>query len=116
MNKIIKTKASELHQEKTGSQEELTDEDIEKYKNEIRNERYISEPQSLDDLYFKIKNNNIEVEASEGRVFKSDELIKLISEVAGEEKTINHITRSCGLRKKVKELIEIEAIKNKLPE
>ena len=109
----IKTKINELHQKETTTQQELTDEDIEKYKNEIKNEHYINQTESLSDLYFIIKNNNITIEGSDGHIFKLIELIRLITEMAGGEKAINYITRSCGLKDKVKKLIEIEAIKIK---
>ncbi len=111
--KTIETKVRELHQEETTTQEELTDEDIERYKNEIKNEHQINQAESLNDLYFIIKNNNITIEGSDGHIFEPGEIIKLITEVAGGEKTMDYITRSCGLREKVRELIKIDAIKNK---
>ncbi len=80
---------------------------------EISDEVTIAGAQDIRGLLKNIAQEKISATGSDGHVYSPDELIGIINDVVVGKKVPRYITSSMGLRRKVQELLDIEAIKNR---
>lgn len=113
MDKKIKQSIARLKKLQSGSDEPISQEDEEKTIKEVLTEKSIKGSDNINDLRKHIIKDNISISGSDGYIYSPNELVGIINDVLAGQKTLRHITSSMGLRKKVQEILEIEAIKNK---
>lgn len=111
VNRQIKDRIAKLNHLQTGSEDYLSKDEEIVILNEISTENTIKNAEDIGDLCKKIAHNKISLTGSDGYIYSSEQLIDLVHEVASGQKTLNYLTSTMGLRKKVQEILETEAIK-----
>lgn len=113
MDEKTKELVTKLYQAETGSDQIPDDNLIEEYKQNINNEKIIAGSNSFRELYKNLDQYQIQIKGSDGYIYDTSTIIKLIVDITDGKKSLNYLTRSLGLRDKVQELLDIETIKNK---
>jgi hypothetical protein len=100
-----------LSEESGSEQTDFTEVEIATRRVELFIENGINNLSNNDrELMQHISENNLRIIASDGYVYETAELLHTVSEALAGNTNINSVTRSCGLRKKVEEIIEIRNI------
>lgn len=112
MDEKTKELVTKLYQAETGSDQIPDDNLIEEYKQNINNEKIIASSNSFGELYKNLDQYQVQIKGSDGHIYDTSTIIKLIVDITEGKKSLNYLT-SLGLRDKVQELLDIETIKNK---